>query len=346
MASSNSRNPKDLRSMISLESDKSQIQTIEAKIQLKEEKNSDISGDSIHSENEILKSRIDEQSHLIMKLKQRLDTKTDTSHTHMQDMGDMQNNLSKLKGLAEDDKTEIAMLRSRIDEQSQLIMILKQKADNASSHYHTLERVNKELIEFRDNAADQIDNEIRKYNILNKRFDELAYNHQEMIKFKDEYKRSNQELRLENSRLRDENSRLFSEALLEKDSVIADLGKKLENSKEQYTQLELRFRQNVQEHRSKEENLRAELKTLQEQLKSEIKTLNSKLQDTEEKLKAANYKLQNQIEGRKNSENETSQKLLQRESAAVNANLQVRKLREELTETDSKYKEMVKHNLE
>ena len=40
-------------------------------------------------------------------------------------MGDMQEKLQKLRALSEDDKTEAAMLRSRIDEQSQLIMILK-----------------------------------------------------------------------------------------------------------------------------------------------------------------------------------------------------------------------------
>ena len=37
----------------------------------------------------------------------------------------MKANLEKLRSLSEDDKTEAAMLRSRIDEQSQLIMILK-----------------------------------------------------------------------------------------------------------------------------------------------------------------------------------------------------------------------------
>ena len=42
------------------------------------------------------------------------------------DMGDIQENLRKLRALSEDDKSEAAMLRSRIDEQSQLIMILKQ----------------------------------------------------------------------------------------------------------------------------------------------------------------------------------------------------------------------------
>ena len=44
----------------------------------------------------------------------------------LQDMGDIQENLRKLRALSEDDKSEAAMLRSRIDEQSQLIMILKQ----------------------------------------------------------------------------------------------------------------------------------------------------------------------------------------------------------------------------
>ena len=41
----------------------------------------------------------------------------------------MQQNLDKLKNLSHDDKTETAMLRSRIDEQGQLICILKQRAD-------------------------------------------------------------------------------------------------------------------------------------------------------------------------------------------------------------------------
>jgi hypothetical protein len=53
------------------------------------------------------------------------------------------------------------------------------------------------MIEFRENAKVMLDGEIRKYNILNSRFDDLASNHQELIRIKDEYKRSNQDLRLE-----------------------------------------------------------------------------------------------------------------------------------------------------
>lgn len=157
-------------------------------------------------------------------------------------MSDMQRNLSKLKSLSEDDKTETAMLRSRIDEQSQLIMILKQRADDVSRKSQTLDKINKEMMDFRENAQEMLDGEIRKYNILNARFDDLASNHQELIKIKDEYKRSNQELRIENSRLREENERIFSGAVMEKDKQIAEMDRKLSSFKEQYTMLEQKHR--------------------------------------------------------------------------------------------------------
>lgn len=157
-------------------------------------------------------------------------------------MSDMQRNLSKLKSLSEDDKSENAMLRSRIDEQSQLIMILKQRADDVSRKSQTLDKINKEMMEFRENAKEMLDGEIRKYNILNARFDDLASNHQELIKIKDEYKRSNKDLRQENSRLRDDNERLFSGAIIEKDRQIADLDNKLSSFKDQYSLMEQKHR--------------------------------------------------------------------------------------------------------
>lgn len=63
----------------------------------------------------------------------------------LQDMSTIQENLAKLKGLKDDDKTETALLRSRIDEQSQLIMILKQRTDEAVQRARTLEARNEEL---------------------------------------------------------------------------------------------------------------------------------------------------------------------------------------------------------
>ncbi|VDI39834.1 coiled-coil domain-containing protein 89-like [Mytilus galloprovincialis] len=306
------------------------------------------------------------------------------------DMSDMQRNLSKLKSLSEDDKTETAMLRSRIDEQSQLIMILKQRADDVSRKSQTLDKINKEMMDFRENAQEMLDGEIRKYNILNARFDDLASNHQELIKIKDEYKRSNQELRIENSRLREENERIFSGAVMEKDKQIAEMDRKLSSFKEQYTMLEQKHRQLQQDMKGKEDGLRNEIKTVQENYRTEVKMLQSKLQDSEERLKGANYKLQNQIEGRKSLDVESQQRIQQltkekdelldlamqrgkivqreqtenkklqrriedmekavqtmeekfeREATAVNANLQVRRLREEASDAGHKYTEVVK----
>lgn len=68
-----------------------------------------------------------------------------------------------------------------------------------------------------------LQNEIRKCNLLDQRFNTLACNHEEMIRIKDEYKRINQDLREENDRLKNENSKLFSKAIAEKDSAIHTL---------------------------------------------------------------------------------------------------------------------------
>ena len=150
--------------------------------------------------------------------------------------------LSKLKGLSKDDKTENAMLRSRIDEQSQLIMILKNRADETIARIQTLERINHELTDFRDNAKENLNHEIRKFNLLDARFSDLASNHEEMIKFKDEYKRVNCELRRENDKLREDNARLFSKALQEKEEMIQQLEGKLVIVKDQYAALDTKYR--------------------------------------------------------------------------------------------------------
>ena len=150
--------------------------------------------------------------------------------------------LSKLRGLTKDDKTENAMLRSRIDEQSQLIMILKNRADESITKIQTLERINKELEEFRENAQENLNHEIRKFNLLDGRFNDLAHNHEELIKYKDEYKRVNGELRAENDRLREENANFFSKALQEKDETIHMLEGKLVTAKDNIASLDTKYR--------------------------------------------------------------------------------------------------------
>ena len=65
------------------------------------------------------------------------------------------------------------------------------------------------------------------------RWHELAENHDEMIKIKDDYKRRNVDLTAENARLREDNAKLFSKAIQERDATIGELQKKLNAIKEQ-----------------------------------------------------------------------------------------------------------------
>lgn len=119
------------------------------------------------------------------------------------------------------------MLRSRIEEQCELIMILKQRADDVTVQLKTSERIRDSLEDFRKNAQGAITVETKKCEMLDRRFNELADNHQELIKFKDQYKIENEILRQENSKLKSDNERLFSGALQEKENTIEDLEKQI-----------------------------------------------------------------------------------------------------------------------
>lgn len=138
--------------------------------------------------------------------------------------------LAKLRGLSDDDKNENALLRSRIDEQSQLIMFLKQRLDEATVSTKTLERLNKDLEQSQENLRGELLLKTSTFNTLDARFNDLARNHEELIKFKDEYKRQNDVLHRENERLRSENQRLFSDALEKSKLRICELEEQVQAS--------------------------------------------------------------------------------------------------------------------
>jgi len=87
----------------------------------------------------------------------------------------------KHRGLSEDAHSENALLRSRIDEQLHLIMILKQRSDEATQTANSLNKRNSLLFAECKQARDDLAVHVRRCDMLQSRFNDLASNHQQMI---------------------------------------------------------------------------------------------------------------------------------------------------------------------
>lgn len=143
--------------------------------------------------------------------------------------------MQKLKTLSRDELTENAMLRSRIDQQAELICILKQRADEALRKTRVLETELAELKTSREDILELFQNETTKYSVLEKRFTVLNSNHEEMIILKDEYKEQNKKLLKENNLLRKENREVFNKAMREQDEEIRKLKQQVDCLNERLT---------------------------------------------------------------------------------------------------------------
>ncbi|XP_077968422.1 coiled-coil domain-containing protein 89-like [Styela clava] len=210
------------------------------------------------------------------------DLKTIISSNHTE--GEMMPiSVEKLHISHEDAKYEVEMLRSRIDEQGQLICILKKRADEFMTRNKTLDNINKELERLREQALEEIKMENKRCDMLELRFNELAENHEEMIKFKDEHKRRNEILMEQNAKLLKENKSLFSSAIEEKDKQIASLKLMISNMKKQIRQLEDDHDSAINEMRDTNFNLTDEV----ESLKNEMKQLYRKLKLSEDSASKA-----------------------------------------------------------
>ncbi|XP_044142601.1 coiled-coil domain-containing protein 89 [Bufo gargarizans] len=200
----------------------------------------------------------------------------------------------KVSSAVWDEKTEMGMLRSRLDEQSQLICLLKRRADDALLRCQGLERAAQELESRRAEAEGLLAAERRRGQQLEERFGMLAANHQDMIRFKDEYKRQNEELRAECERLRDSS---YPE-LLEKERSLRDLRDQLQAAGDQ--------------RRAETEELRgtvAELRGHQERSAGEIRALTRSLQLSEETCHQIQKKLSHLEEVQKTEQKEAEKKM-------------------------------------
>jgi len=87
----------------------------------------------------------------------------------------------KHQGLSEKERSENALLRSRIDEQSQLIMILKQRSDESLATARASDARCSDLEDQRLQLKQDLELTIKRCNMLDTRFNDLASNHQQMI---------------------------------------------------------------------------------------------------------------------------------------------------------------------
>lgn len=157
-------------------------------------------------------------------------------------MDSIQKSLEKLWSLPTGDETETGMLRSRIDEQSSLICILKQRADELLLRCQALQKINTELEDQVTGCQKELDGEIKKAEMIERRFMDLAANNQAIIAFMDEYKNLNVQLKLENKQLQSENETLFSQKLQDKEVVVQKLMQEVKLLTEKYTNKENEYR--------------------------------------------------------------------------------------------------------
>lgn len=134
------------------------------------------------------------------------------------------------------------MLRSRIDEQSTLICILKKRSDEMLLRCQALQKINAELEDRVARCPKELDEEREKSQMLMKRFMDLAANNQAIIAFMEEYKAHNRQLKLENDKLRSENESLFSQKLHDKEELVQQLKEEVKELTEKHAKEESEYR--------------------------------------------------------------------------------------------------------
>lgn len=160
----------------------------------------------------------------------------------LQHMDKIQSSLKTLLSFSAEDTTEIEMLRARMDEQSSLIGILKQRADELLIRNQALQTINSELEDKVTDCQEKLDAERQKAEIMTKRFMDLAVNNQEIITYMEEYKNENAQLKVENKQLQAEHDMLFCQKLQDKEVIIQNLIKEMKELTDKYKEKENEYR--------------------------------------------------------------------------------------------------------
>ncbi|XP_068560395.1 coiled-coil domain-containing protein 89 isoform X2 [Cebidichthys violaceus] len=211
-------------------------------------------------------------------------------------MDSIRKSLEKHCSLSTEDATETGMLRSRIDEQSSLICMLKQRADQELLRCQALQQLNADLEGQGTDCQKELDGERKKAELLEKRFMDLAANNQAIIVFMDDYKKQNAQLKLENKQLQSENETLFSQKLHDNEVSVQKLEREIKQLTEKYSNKENEYREKLSrcqsklleqttQHQAKHASLLNELHDAQQQQREAAEMCNdlkTKLQKAEE----------------------------------------------------------------
>ncbi|XP_012861681.1 coiled-coil domain-containing protein 89 [Echinops telfairi] len=256
--------------------------------------------------------------------------------------------LANLRGLTKEEKTEKAMLHSRLDEQSQLICILKRRADKALERCQVLELLNTELEDKRTEEAEKLKAQCELAQKLEERFMTLAANHELMIRFKDEHKQQNVKLKEENAKLRLENNTLFSQALKDQEAKVSQLTTHSEILTKELETLKQRCLQHATQAQAREKEL-LELQSQQACTHAkEMKQLCSQVQDlkqqhqrameqvvkAEEAHSSLSQELQTRLQTLTREKEELLQLSMERGKVLQNKQAEIRLLEEKLETAD------------
>uniref|UniRef100_A0A8C4LX62 Coiled-coil domain-containing protein 89 n=2 Tax=Equus asinus TaxID=9793 RepID=A0A8C4LX62_EQUAS len=257
--------------------------------------------------------------------------------------------LANLRGLSEEEKSEKALLCSRIQEQSQLICILKRRSDKALERCQILEMLNTELEEKRMLEAQKLKAKKEHAQKLEERFMTLAANHELMIRFKDEHKSQNVKLREENEKLRLENDNLFSQALKDQEAKVLQLTARSEVLAKELETLKQRCAQDACQAQAREkellelQNQQAQAHTKEtEQLRSQLQSLKQQHQQAMEQMAKAelehsslNQELQAKLQTVTREKEELLQLSVERGKVLQNKQAEIRQLEEKLEMADA-----------
>ena len=125
--------------------------------------------------------------------------------------------------------TQTDILRSRIEEQSNLITILKNRNDQLLAKINASDLQNETLINQQTTLKTQLLNENKRFSKLENHFNTLAKNHQEMIDIKDEYKNANEKLIASNKTITLENLKLKNELQKKDNKKVMELTLEINN---------------------------------------------------------------------------------------------------------------------